>query len=173
MKVFFDCEFTGLHQRTTLISIGCVSEDGRQFYAELDDYDLSQVDEWLMENVVKHLWVQQPEVSAPKHVTYLVDNAPEVATALAEWLAQFDHVEMWGDCLAYDWVLFCNLWGNAFAIPQNVYYIPFDLATLLKIKGLDPDVNREEFAGIVSGGQKHNALWDAQVIAACYGKAMA
>ena len=42
-KIFFDTEFTGLHQKTTLISIGLVSEDGREFYAELTDYDKSQV----------------------------------------------------------------------------------------------------------------------------------
>jgi hypothetical protein len=32
-------------------------------------------------------------------------------------------------------------------------------------------VSREEYAGL-SGGHKHNALWDAQVIKACYEKAM-
>lgn len=44
MKVFFDTEFTGLHQKTTLISIGLISEDGKTFYAELTDYDQTQVD---------------------------------------------------------------------------------------------------------------------------------
>jgi DNA polymerase III epsilon subunit-like protein len=32
-KIFFDTEFTGLHQKTTLISIGLVSECGKTFYA--------------------------------------------------------------------------------------------------------------------------------------------
>lgn len=171
MKVFFDTEFTGLHQRTTLISIGCVAEDGREFYGELDDYDMSQVDRWLMDNVIKHLWIQQPEVAAPAGVTYVIDNAGRVAFYLANWLSQFDQVEMWSDCLAYDWVLFCELFGGAFGIPKNVYYIPFDLATLFKVKGINPDINREEYAGL-SGDNKHNALWDAQVIKACYDKAM-
>ena len=53
MKVFFDCEFTGLHQFTTLISIGCVTENSDVFYAELDDYNVSQVDEWVQENVIR------------------------------------------------------------------------------------------------------------------------
>lgn len=34
-KIFFDTEFTGLHQNTTLISIGLVSDEGERFYAEL------------------------------------------------------------------------------------------------------------------------------------------
>ena len=33
MKIFFDTEFTGLHQHTTLISIGLVDEVGISFYA--------------------------------------------------------------------------------------------------------------------------------------------
>jgi hypothetical protein len=37
MKIFFDTEFSGLHKNTTLISIGCISEDGKTFYAELED----------------------------------------------------------------------------------------------------------------------------------------
>jgi uncharacterized protein YprB with RNaseH-like and TPR domain len=32
MKIFFDTEFTGLRQHTTLISIGMVAEDGREVY---------------------------------------------------------------------------------------------------------------------------------------------
>ncbi len=55
MKIFFDTEFTGLHQNTTLISIGCVAEDDRQFYAEFTDYDRSQVDDWIKLNVIDKL----------------------------------------------------------------------------------------------------------------------
>jgi len=80
---------------------------------------------------------------------------------------------MWSDCLAYDWVLFCQLWGHAFNIPPCVYYIPFDLATLLMLKGIDPDIDRESFANMIGDdGTKHNALWDALVIQKCYEKAV-
>ena len=54
-KIFFDTEFTGLHQHTTLISIGLVAENGREFYAELTDYDRGQLDEWLREHVIGNL----------------------------------------------------------------------------------------------------------------------
>lgn len=191
MKIFFDTEFTGLHQNTTLISIGLVAEDGAQFYAEFDDYDVNQVDAWITQNVLNHLWIQQPEIIAPPNVTYVIDNTPQVARALAAWLNHQStknavygdmrnvfpdrhpqKLEMWSDCLAYDWVLFCDLFGGAFSVPECVYYIPFDLATLLKLKGVDPDINREEFA-VLTGGDKHNALWDAKVIKACYEKVTA
>lgn len=173
MKVFFDTEFTGLHQKTTLISIGLISEDGRTFYAEFYDYDKAQVNEWIQENVIAHLRFEQP-VSMPTmdyehHV--MKGSHISVASMLYDWLSQWDRVEMWSDCLAYDWVLFCNLFGGAMDAPKNVYYIPFDICTLMQVKGVDPDVKREEFAGMA--GSKHNALHDAKVIRACYEKLVA
>jgi hypothetical protein len=54
-KLFLDTEFTGLHQNTTLISLGIISDTGKKFYAEFNDYDDSQIDEWLTDNVLKHL----------------------------------------------------------------------------------------------------------------------
>ena len=65
-------------------------------------------------------------------------------------------------------VLFNDIFGTAFDIPKNIYYIPFDLSTLLYVKGIDPDINREEFANMKDGSQKHNALWDAKVIKRCF-----
>lgn len=175
MKVYFDCEYTGLHQNTTLISIGLVDDLGRQFYAELDDFDLSQVDDWIKENVTNHLWIQNPEkeTSSDENLTYCCDNKEGVATELRKWLSKYDTVEMWGDVLAYDWVLFCELFGGAFHIPENVFYIPVDLSTILTIRnGFDdsfhPDMDREELASMSDAEQKHNALWDAIVIRECY-----
>jgi hypothetical protein len=162
MRVYFDCEFTGLHQNTTLISIGMVDEDGREFYGVCTDYDARQLNDWLLDNVIVHVDSVIPTVQGSVEV---------IRDGVQEWLHDcHDNVEMWSDTLAYDWVLFCQLFDHAFNIPPNVYYIPFDIATLMKIKGVDPDINREEFAGI--DGSKHNALHDARVIKACYDKLM-
>ena len=60
MLIFGDTEYTGLHQQTTLISIGLVSQDGKTFYAELNDYDTQQINPWLNENVIKRLKFQEP-----------------------------------------------------------------------------------------------------------------
>jgi hypothetical protein len=172
VKIFFDTEFTGLHQHTTLISIGCVAESGEELYCELTDFDTGQLDDWLRDNVIAHLWGEQTlEATLPIGRVYMQGTKRYIAGELNLWLAQWESVEMWSDCLAYDWVLFCNLFGGAMNIPSNVYYIPFDLATLFKVKGVDPDVNREEYAGM-TGGNKHNALWDASVIRVCYNRLM-
>lgn len=200
-KLFFDTEFTGLHQNTTLISIGIVSEHGHKFYAELNDYDESQVDDWLRENVISKLKFQEPPFGEDQYsCEYRHENNPiggefyksyshelrcnmtELKEKLTKWLSQFESVEMWSDCLAYDWVLFCNIFGGAFEVPKNVYYIPFDICTLFKIGGLDPDCGRVEFAYMFESaesqrdvfdkysGNEHNALYDATIIMKCYEK---
>lgn len=162
MRVFFDTEFTGLRQHTTLISIGMVAEDGRCLYAESADYDRAQIDGWLQDNVIAHLTAQPPVMGAYADIRSLVTN----------WLGTFGAVEMWGDCLAYDWVLFCELFGGgAECLPRNVYYIPFDLCTLMRCKGVDPDVRRTQFAGMETA-LRHNALNDALMIKRCYERLM-
>lgn len=87
---------------------------------------------------------------------------------LEAWFKQFENVEMWSDCLSYDWVLFNQLFGHAFNIPKNVYYIPFDICTLFKIKGINHDISREEFSNMKENAQKHNSLWDAKIIKRCF-----
>ena len=184
-KLFFDTEFTGLHQNTTLISIGIVSECGKTFYAELTDYDKEQLNDWLRENVISNLTLTDRGADdyffmvTPDN-SYYKCNSRKLVSKLEDWLSQFEAVEFWSDCLSYDWVLFCQIWGSAFSIPKNIYYIPFDICTLFKTSGIDPDVSREEFAGNMievndaemwgGGSRKHNALWDAYVIRACYNK---
>lgn len=170
-RIYFDLEFTGLHQYTTLISIGCIAEDGKQFYGESTDYDPRQLGDWMKAHVMPYLWHEAGVPDLSETTTYVQGEQWLIARELWIWLSQWDGIEVWSDCLAYDWVLFCELWGGAFSIPGQIYYIPFDLATLFKIKGIDPDVNREEYAGL-TGGTKHNALWDAKVIKACYEKLM-
>ena len=180
-KIFFDTEFTGLHQNTTLIAIGLVSECGKTFYAEFNDYDKSQVDDWIKENVINKL--ERPNENSIMESAYSIGRGNEFLKAfgdkdgikgyLEKWLSQFENVEMWSDCLSYDWVLFNNIFGTAFDIPKNVYYIPFDICTLFKTKGIDPDISREEFAEMnpdYGKINKHNALFDAQIIKKCYDK---
>lgn len=185
-KLFFDTEFTGLQQNTTLISIGIVSDCGKTFYAEFNDYDYKQIDEWLQKNVIENLkQCNYIPLESIKENVELSGYTNYIQSALYIWLNENfkdQKIEMWSDCLAYDWVLFNNLMAyyvNGYPqLPANINYIPFDICTLFKIKGIDPDVNREEFVKDiirelnVDKIEKHNALWDAKVIKMCYEKLM-
>lgn len=198
LPVYFDCEFTGLHQGTTLISIGCVTENRHYFYAEFNDYDRSQVDEFVKENVIGNLLfkegvkVEQCHLDGIHMNVMMTGNSREIHEMLTEWLereAKISNqtIQMYSDCLAYDWVLFNNLIcksGNAKDLQGCIYYIPADLCTAFQCNGIDPDVSRE---GFLTNGEltsirnnsifkdllcnaKHNSLWDAYVIRECFKK---
>lgn len=171
MKLWFDTEFTQLRKDTTLISIGLIAENNHTFYAEFTDYNPKLVDEWIQTNVINTLRLQHlkghggPNIT-PMNTREVIGDKRTVTAYLKQWLDQFKEVEMWSDCLAYDWVLFCDLFGGAMKLPKNIYYIPFDICTLMKIKGVDPDIDRVKFAKsphLI----KHSALDDAKLQKAC------
>ncbi len=178
VNIYFDTEFTGLHKNTTLISIGLISEDGKQFYAELVDYDKSQCDKWITDNVLKHLTLQtehfvlrnidwKSEVQGTKSI---------VKKHLEKWLAQFDDVQLVSDVCHYDMVLLIDLFDTAFDLPKNVnaacHDINQDIARHYGISEKEAfNKSREEILiekGISIDGDKHNALYDAKVIKEVY-----
>jgi hypothetical protein len=194
-KLFLDTEFTGLHQATTLISLGIISECGKTFYAEFTDYDKTQLNDWLEENVIANTWVAKhnPITSMGEVISeerwadvHVFGSSDYIKPFLEEWLSQFEKIVIWSDCLAYDWVLFCNIWGHAFCIPENIHYIAMDICTVFEMQGIDPDISRERFStdvfsendeplffdkkGNLLETKKHNALWDAFIIRECYNK---
>ena len=163
MNIFFDMEFTGLHQNTTLISFGACDEQvtGKNFYRELSDYNENQVDSWIQENVLRYIG---RDADTPI-------SREQLRADLEEWLSSYnEQIIMWGDCLAYDWILFCELWGGALHVPDYIHYIPRDICTLFAAKGVDPDVSRVRFAGLSDAYPTHHALGDAQLIRHCYNK---
>jgi len=185
LRIFIDTEFTGLHQDTTLISIGLVDEHGQCFYAEATDFDNSQADEWIHRNVISNLCLTEKDsFKETTNMTLVRGTKKDIYNELSKWISYRSDgsIEVWSDCLAYDWVLFCELFGGALNIPRCVYYIPFDICTVFKLNGIDPDINREEYSdGFVIHSvdvanllvkSKHNSLWDAWMIKGCYDRLM-
>ena len=173
MRIFWDTEFTGLHKDTTLISLGMVADNGKEFYAEFTDFDPWQVDDWVQEHVLDNLLfneVEEPFVRILGAETFVKGDIHHIRTALEDWLNRFDMIELWSDCHHYDVVLLQGIFGGAFSIPDHIYYIPFDISTAFKVYGIDPDISREAFIDSPISGEKHNSLYDARVIQACYEK---
>ncbi len=172
LNIFLDTEFTGLQKNTSLISIGIVDESNNKFYAEFTDYDKDFIssNNWLKKNVIDKLWINNKSLILDD-VEYYFGDKETIRLKLEKWLSKYKEVTIWADCLAYDWVLFCDIFDGALNIPSNINYIPMDLATLFKVKGLNPDIDRFEFSGLkLDVLQKHNALFDAIVIKTCYEK---
>ena len=182
-KVFMDLEFTGLDQSAKLISIALISENGQALYVEVSDYNKSKtlLDAFIVTKVEANLLLlDKPNgtsVFIPDNLEMYRDRYEKCKEKIFDFFSNFDYVEIWSDCLAYDWVIFCQLFGGALSIPKNIYYIPFDISTFFKIKNIDPDVSREEFIeesmDIIPSyitDKKHNSLFDAFVIRECYNK---
>lgn len=170
MNIYFDTEFTGLHKDTTLISIGCVAQNGAIFYAEFLDYDKEQCDSWINKNVIANLSLpvpignEEPYYEAIRRVTNPVPNdlykgydcimngdKKQIKEELLRWLEQFDDaIQFVSDVCHYDFVLLVDIFGNAFNLPEFVnpscHDINQDIARYHSISDFDAfDMRREDF----------------------------
>lgn len=182
MKLFFDTEFTGLHKRTTLISIGIVSENEKKFYAESTNYKECQCGYWIKENVLKHTIIGGNEKLAKslgedERTMVVLGSKADIRYELKEWLKQFGDIQFVSDVCHYDMVLLIDIFGSAFDLPDNVsavcYDINQDIARHYGISDREAfGKSREDIVSELYGrqidGEKHNALYDAEVIKAIY-----
>ncbi|MCD8540616.1 MAG: 3'-5' exoribonuclease [Leadbetterella sp.] len=172
-SLFLDTEFTGLHQTTTLISLAIVADTGEYFYAEFNDFDHSAITPWLQSQVLDNLLLSSgTTISLPPGGKTQQGTRSEIARSLKDWLAELfrkygpGRFRFWADVPHYDWVLFCELFGGALHLPDYIHYMPMDVATLLYVRGIDPDTPRAELLNDSSLGglRHHNALYDAFLI---------
>ena len=56
MKYFLDTEFIEYPNSIELISIGIVSEDGREYYAISSEYNYDNASKWVKDNVIKPIY---------------------------------------------------------------------------------------------------------------------
>ncbi len=160
-------------------------DENHYFYAEFNDVDDSEISDWLSINVIQKLRFNDKAsyIESVGQQILMKGLSDQIRERLETWLAQFSDVEMWADVLAHDWVLFCNFFGNPFQLPANILYIPFDMATVLKIKGINPDIKRiylvfdhaESLDAYLARyqltlEQQHNALFDSVVLKKVYEK---
>lgn len=175
MKIFFDFEFTGLTIKTTPISLGMITEDGHKFYAEFNDYDKSQCDEWINENVISKLLYNDDlfyfEQEDKGKKVIMKHDKQRISESVHEWLKQFKDIEFWGDCVAYDWLLMVDLLGMGKPMrkfPNNfTSYQAYDIFTVLKLEYHNPKKNRHEILNIKNTNQ-HNSLYDAEITMKLY-----
>lgn len=134
-------------------------------------------------------------------VTLFKGSTAVVSNNLKHWLSKFDNVEFWADYDTIDKPILVDLisnweynviqhWGESsppvllgetkykIGIPKHLpnikYYNFYDIHTLFNIKGIDPDISREEFVKedlySIPSGFKDTALYDSYVSMLCYNK---
>lgn len=183
MRVFFDFEFTHLGRNAQPISLGCVSDStSRTLYVEFSDFDQSLCSPWVTQHVLPKLRFERDGYQKQDFINGFLyrGQRSDLAYTVRMWLyglvveslapgRKQHRIEFWGDVVTYDWLLMVDLLGGPEKLPPFVYYIPFDIATLLNACGVDPDVDRTEFTGFPQAN-RHNALEDAATIRLCYDK---
>lgn len=191
MKLFFDTEFTGLQKDTALISLGIISEDNKCFYAVLNDYDVESLSDWIQVNVIGRLELSK-EITDKYDVYQVVGNKQEVKEALLDWLGTLNdtNFELVSDVCHYDMVLFIDLFGTAFDLPefispccydinQDIYYMSFSMNEAFDtnredlLKTLTKDADDEIYYSSkdvldIGEDSKHNSLYDAIIIKSLY-----
>lgn len=137
-RFFFDTEFIDDGKTIDLISIGFVAEDGREYYAESQDCDLSRAGPWVKVNVLPHL--VGPKLTRGQIAADLINFAGR-------------DPEFWAWFASYDWVALCQLFGPMVDLPANWPMYCLDVRQLMHAAG-DPE--------IIKPPKTHNALHDAR-----------
>lgn len=154
-----DSEFyeRGPHQPILLISLGIVTEDGRELYIENADVDLNHVSPWLKQNVVPHLLrtksFEHPEGKILPH--------DQIGQAVLKFVGNDTKPHFWGYFADYDWVLFSQLYGAMVDLPETFPMFCRDLKQEMWRLGVEKPV-------IEGCGPGHNAVADARWNRALY-----
>lgn len=147
MKYWFDTEFIEDGKTIDLISIGIVSEDGREYYAESYDCDYDQASDWVRENVFPHLQDMVDPVRMDVH-----KSNEEIAKELIIFMDK--DPEIWAYYADYDWVVLCQLFGTMMDLPKGWPMYCRDVKQLCDDRG-NPKLPRKS-------GIQHHALSDAK-----------
>ena len=139
MRYFFDTEFRDTGSSIDLISIGMVSEDGREFYAVSTEFDFNAAmqDPWLRENVMAQLpsldsplWMPRRDIQVEvlRFLGFDVWPADAYLPMGCAWPDRAaEPPEIWAYYCQYDWVAFSQLFGPLIHRPRPLPMLCLDL----------------------------------------------
>lgn len=155
-KVFFDWEFDEDGVAIRPISLGMVSEDGRDtLYLEMQ-FDETLVNPWVREHVLPHLsWHPHSRLTREQARDHVIGFVGEGGPLVNKRDRKPDF-EAWGYFADYDWVLLAQLFGPMVNLPANFPMFCMDLQQwwiqLGSPEGIKPKKPKDA----------HNALADAR-----------
>lgn len=133
VKYFFDTEFIEDGKAIDLVSIGIVCEDGREYYAEVSDVDLTRANEFVKKNVIPHLWSHQKDKSEFNRWSRdggkggLLTRS-EIRRDIQDFTyPNHGNPEFWTWYGAYDWICMCQLFGSMTDLPRHFDMFTMDL----------------------------------------------
>ena len=192
MNYYFDTEFIdhakqprfcGIRvgkpiQTTELISIGIVAEDGREYYAVSNEFDLDAAwrNKWVRLNVLLPLHAELCdkqgthaktyhyglfEPFTKKSMRYLLKWSGKSRYDIRREINEFCDLnpKFYAYFADYDWVVLCHLFGHMIDLPVRFPKYCMDLKQMMEERGLMPEW-REIFCP--DPANEHNALADAR-----------
>ena len=151
MKYFLDTEFIEDGKTIDLMSIGIVREDGKTYYAESFECDLNKASQWVQDNVIPHLKGKQ-----------FIKQRKTIKQDILNFVKGDEHIEFWGYFAAYDWVVFCQLFGRMIDLPADFPFYCNDFKQVMH----EHNIKKEDLN--IINQQEHNALSDAQELQDMY-----
>ncbi len=149
MKFFLDTEFieSGPGKPIQLISIGIVSEDGRELYEISSEFNPEDANAWVKENVLAKL--ESPDIVKPLPLIKIKLDIVDFVYRNGDKKPEF-----WGYYADYDWVVFCQIFGTMIDLPKGFPMYCRDLKQWCDQMG-NPKLPPQDSA-------EHNALNDAR-----------
>jgi len=178
-KYYMDTEFVEDGHVIDLLSIGIVSEDGREFYAQNHLADFKKAGDFVWRNVFPNLWhfdmsgrracfPQEKVTDSGLSRTTITQCGPEcpwmtpreIAEAITKFCdpETFGKPELWGYYCDFDFVAFCQLFGKMIDLPKGFPMYCRDLKQLCDSIG-NPRLptNTAEHHAL------HDAKWNKEV----------
>jgi hypothetical protein len=118
VNYFLDTEFNDNGSEIDLISIALVNDLGRSLCVTSSEFDLeaAKAKPWLAENVISQL--PPPE---------LWRTRKEIVAEIVKFVGADPKPRFWAWFSAYDWVLFCQLFGGMLNLPKKWPQFVLDL----------------------------------------------
>lgn len=167
MRYFIDTEFLDTGRTIDLVSIGIVSSDGREYYAQSVEFDANKASDWVWENVLDHLamcpccgnWINH-EYGKCRHLQCAWRTRKQIRDEIKAFCdpEQYGKPELLGRYCGYDWVVLCQVFGTMMDIPAGWPHYIKDFQQILDDRGITDDELPEQEEGL------HNALADARHI---------
>lgn len=144
MRYFFDLEFIDNGVVIDPLSIGIVSEDGREYYAEFINAQWTAANEWVTKHVLPLLGKNPVNEKSDAQIR---DDLRSFVTG---------DPEFWGYFCAYDFVAICQLFGTLMNLPEHWPKFAMDINqwSVMMANSDLPNVGKDE----------HHALNDARWI---------
>jgi hypothetical protein len=163
MRYYLDTEFIEFPNTIQLISIGIKSEDGREYYSVSSAYEFDKASKWVIDNVIIPIYKEQSSkemkslgVDITNFHKYVGKDLSQIKEDILAFVGFPDYPkgepEFWTYYGAYDWVVFCWIFGRMIDLPKGFPMYSNDLKQLSESLG---GVNMKSPDG------EHNALVDA------------